>query len=153
MEKKKGFVIVGIIVTFVIGASFMLTKPITDQSSSNEKMLMHIHPRLYLNMDGKPYFVPQNVGIDSDLWKDHSLDQYGMKGMSPLHTHTADGMIHVESKVVRNYTLGEFLDIWGLDLQGKSVSVSVYGEPISDYRNHVFKDEESIIMNITSNHN
>ena len=152
MGKKKGFVIVGIIVTFVIGASFMLTKPITDQSLNNEKIVMHIHPRLYLNIDGKPYFVPQNVGIDSDLWKDHSLDQYGMKGMAPLHTHTADGMIHIESKVVRNYTLGEFLDIWGFDLQGKSVSVSAYGEPILDYRNHVFKDEESIIMDITSNH-
>jgi hypothetical protein len=151
LEKKKGFVIVGIVV-IVIGISFMLTKPTTDQSSTDEIMLMHIHPRLYLNVDGKPYFVPQNVGIDSDLWKDHSLDQYGMKGMAPLHTHTADGMIHVESKVVRNYTLGEFLDIWGLDLKGKSVSVSVYGEPISDYRNHVFKDDESIIMNITSNH-
>ena len=152
MEKKKGFVIVGIVVIIVIGISFMLTKPTTDQSSTDEIMLMHIHPRLYLNVDGKPYFVPQNVGIDSDLWKDHSLDQYGMKGMAPLHTHTADGMIHVESKVVRNYTLGEFLDIWGLDLKGKSVSVSVYGKPISDYRNHVFKDDESIIMNITSNH-
>ncbi|MDE1878806.1 MAG: hypothetical protein KGI07_09880 [Thaumarchaeota archaeon] len=151
MERKKGFVILGIIVVIVIGVSFMLTKPTMDQSSNDETMLMHIHPRLYLNIDGKPYFVPQNVGIDPNLWKDHSLDQYGMKGMSPLHTHTADGMIHVESNVVRNYTLGEFLDIWGLDLKGKSVSVSVYGEPISDYRNHVFKDEESIIMNITSN--
>ncbi|MHB8602560.1 MAG: hypothetical protein ACYC6W_10055 [Nitrosotalea sp.] len=152
MEKKKGFIILGIIVVIVIGVSFMLTKPTLDQSSTDEIMLVHIHPRLYLNVDGKPYFVPQNVGIDSDLWKDHSLDQYGMNGMAPLHTHTADGMIHVESKMVRNYTLGEFLDIWGFDLRGKSVSVSVYGEPISDYRNHVFKDDESIILNITSNH-
>lgn len=155
LKKKKGFVTAGIIIVIVIGVgiSMELIKPTTGQSSSNnENMLIHIHPRLYLNMDGKPYFVPQNVGINSDLWKDHSLDQYGMNGMAPLHTNTADGMIHVESKVVRNYTLGEFLDIWGFDLKGKSVSVSVYGEPISDYRNHVFKDDESIIMNITSNH-
>ena len=152
LEKKKGLVILGIIVAAIIGISFMLTKPTMDKSSSNETMLMHIHPRLYLNIDGKPYFVPQNVGIDSNLWKDHSLDQYGLNGMAPLHTNTADGMIHVESKVARNYTLGEFIDIWGFDLKGKSISVSVYGEPISDYRNHVFKDDESIIMNITSNH-
>ncbi|MHB8546235.1 MAG: hypothetical protein ACYDAJ_05665 [Nitrosotalea sp.] len=153
MEKRKGLAFTGIVVAIVIGISFMLIKPTTDKSSfDNEKILMHIHPRLYLNVDGKPYFVPQNVGIDSDLWKDHSLDQYGVRGMAPLYTHTADGMIHVESTVVRNYTLGEFLDIWGLDLKGKSVSVSVYGEPISDYRNHVLKDDESIIMNITSNH-
>jgi len=151
LEKKKGFVIVGIIVIAIMGISIMLTKPTTDQSLGNEKILMHIHPRLYLNIDGKPYFVSQNVGIDADLWKDHSLDQYGINRISPLHTHTADGMIHVESSAIRNYTLGEFLDIWGLDLKVKSINVSVYGVPISDYRNHVFKDDESIIMNIKSN--
>ena len=155
MEKKKGLVIAGIIIVILIGVgiSVISITPTTDQATSNnEKMLMHIHPRLYLNVDGRPYFVPQNVGIDSDLWKDHTLDQYGMKGMAPLHTHTADGMIHVESNIIRNYTLGEFLDIWGLDLKGKTVSVAVYGQLIPDYRNHVFKDDESIIMNITSNH-
>ena len=155
MEKKKGLVIAGIIIVIIIGVgiSAISITPTTDQATSNnEKMLMHIHPRLYLNVDGKPYFVPQNVGIDSNLWKDHTLDQYGMKGMAPLHTHTADGMIHVESNIIRNYTLGEFLDIWGLDLKGKTVSVAVYGQLMPDYRNHVFKDDESIIMNITSNH-
>lgn len=126
-------------------------KSTTDTMTSNDKpILLHIHPRLYLNVNGKPYFVPQNVGIEPDLWKYHALDQYGMKGMAPLHTHTADGMLHVESMIIRNYTLGEFLDIWGLDLQGETISVSVDGEPISDYRNHVLKDEESIIMNMTS---
>lgn len=155
MKKKNGLIIAGVIIAIiiVIGINIGSMTSTTDKTTSNaQKMLIHIHPRLYLNVDGQPYFVPQNVGIDPNLWKDHSLDQYGMTGMAPLHTHTADGMIHVESTVVRNYTLGEFLDIWGLDLKGKSVNVAVDGEPISDYRNHIFKDEESIIMNITSNH-
>ena len=30
-----------------------------------------------------------------------------------LHTHAADGIIHIESPVQRTYTLGEFFDIWG----------------------------------------
>ena len=143
----------GIIIAVLIGVGIGMAsmKSTTDTMTSNDKpILLHIHPRLYLNVDGKPYFVPQNVGIEPDLWKYHALDQYGMKGMAPLHTHTADGMLHVESTIIRNYTLGEFLDIWGLDLQGKTISVSVDGEPISDYRNHVFKDEESIILNMTS---
>ena len=155
MEKKKTLVIAGIIIAALIGIGINMTsiKSTTDTITSNDKpMLLHIHPRLYLNVDEKPYFVPQNVGIDSDLWKDHTLDQYGMKGMAPLHTHTADGMIHVESTMIRNYTLGEFLDIWGLDLNGKTISVAVDGEPISYYRNHILKNEESIIMNITSTH-
>jgi glucose uptake protein GlcU len=153
--KKNEFIIAGIIIVILIGIGISMESMIstTDKTTSNaQNMLMHIHPRLYLNIDGQPYFVPQNVGIDPSLWKDHSLDQYGMIGMAPLHTHTADGMIHVESTVVRNYTLGEFLDIWGLDLKGKSISVTVNGEQVSDYRNHIFKDEESIIMNMTSNH-
>ncbi|HEU5488737.1 MAG TPA: hypothetical protein VFV16_07940 [Candidatus Nitrosotalea sp.] len=153
MEKKKTLVIVGIIIAALIGVGISMAsmKSTTDAMTSNDKpILLHIHPRLYLNVNGKPYFVPQNVGIEPDLWKYHALDQYGMKGMAPLHTHTADGMLHVESTIIRNYTLGEFLDIWGLDLQGTTISVSVDGEPISDYRNHVLKDEESIIMNMTS---
>jgi hypothetical protein len=152
LEKKKGLVIAGMVVVIIIGVGINMASMESTDKTNNAKMLMHIHPRLYLNIDGKPYFVPQNVGTDPDLWKDHSLDQYGMNRMAPLHTNTADGMIHVESNVIRNYTLGEFLDIWGLDLKGKLVSVAVYGQPISDYRNHVFKDDESIIMNITSNH-
>lgn len=153
MEKKKAFVIAGIIIAALIGVGISMAsiKSTTDTMTSNDKpILLHIHPRLYLNVDGKPYFVPQNVGIEPDLWKYHALDQYGMKGMAPLHTHTADGMLHVESTIIRNYTLGEFLDIWGLDLKGKTISVSVDGEPISDYRNHILKDEESIILNMTS---
>jgi len=30
-----------------------------------------------------------------------------------LHTHAADGIIHIESPIERTYTLGDFFDIWG----------------------------------------
>jgi hypothetical protein len=33
-----------------------------------------------------------------------------------LHTHAADGVVHIESPVERTYTLGEFFDIWGQPL-------------------------------------
>ena len=33
-----------------------------------------------------------------------------------LHTHAADGIIHIESPVQRTYTLGEFFDEWGQPL-------------------------------------
>lgn len=151
-KTKRGVIAVIIVVSvIVIGVWILPTKPTANIVSNNEVMFMHIHPRLYLNLDGKPYMVPQNVGIDPDLWKNHSLDKYGMTGMAPLHTHTADGMIHVESMVVRNYTLGEFFDVWGYDLKGDTITVTSYNEPISDWKNHVLKDDEPIIMNITSN--
>ncbi len=30
-----------------------------------------------------------------------------------LHTHTEDGIIHIESPVQRTFTLGHFFAIWG----------------------------------------
>jgi hypothetical protein len=38
-----------------------------------------------------------------------------------LHTHAADGVIHIESPVQRTYTLGEFFDIWGQPLNRRHV--------------------------------
>lgn len=74
--------------------------------------------------------VPANIGIDSQLWKSHELDQYGsmqampwmgMAGMAPLHTHDTSGTIHLESAVTRDYTLKQFLDVWGVSVDGNQV--------------------------------
>jgi hypothetical protein len=85
------------------------------------------------------------------LFADHSLDKYGMEGMSPLHTHDSSGLIHVESNTFRNYTLGEFLDIWkGLNTDGKNVIASVDGKPVSDFRNISLNDRAKIVLDIAS---
>jgi len=113
------------------------------------KMVLHIHPKLTVTANGTPMIIPQNVGIDGSLWKDHFLDRYGMQGMAPLHTHDTSGTIHVESNTNRAYTLGQFLDIWGgLNLNGKTVSATVDGKPVSDYRNILLKDGEQISLDI-----
>jgi hypothetical protein len=38
-----------------------------------------------------------------------------------LHTHAADGIVHVESPVRATYTLGQFFDIWGEPLNTSQV--------------------------------
>ena len=56
----------------------------------------------------------------------------------------------MESSVERDYTLGEFLDVWsGLDANGKTVKVTVNGQPVSDWRNHILSDKEQIDLEIT----
>jgi hypothetical protein len=134
-----------------VGAS-ILTGRTTPSAATHDmsQEAMHIHPHLEVRMDGKPITVPVNIGISPSLYKAHSLDQYaGMHGMAPLHTHSDDGTIHVESNVVRNYTLGEFLDIWdGLDIEGKAVSMTVDGEPVSDFRNHILRDGERLKLEV-----
>ena len=72
-----------------------------------------------------------------------------MQGMAPLHTHDDNGTIHVETNVNRNYTLGEFLNVWGgLDLNGRTVKATVDDKPVSDYSNIILKDGEKISLNI-----
>ena len=38
-----------------------------------------------------------------------------------LHTHAADGLIHIESPVQRAFTLGNFFDVWGQPLTAARV--------------------------------
>lgn len=78
--------------------------PVIDgvQCNTNEQLAYHIHQHLTLYDAGQPVTVPQGIGIDQ---KDNCL--YWM------HTHDTSGVIHVESPTRTQYTLGNFLDIWG----------------------------------------
>jgi hypothetical protein len=112
-------------------------------------LVLHIHPHLNVTIDGTSTTVPSQIGIDPTLWKDHSLDQYGTPGFSPLHTHDASGTIHVESTVNRNFTLGEFINIWGgLDTNGKIVKASVNGKSVSNFKDIILRDGDQINLAI-----
>ena len=144
---KIGIPIVGAVI--VLGVVFGIQT--SEQGTMGNKMVMHIHPQITVSINGQPAIVPENVGIDNTLWKDHSLDEYGMQGMSPLHTHDNSGTLHVESTVNRDYTLGEFVNVWGgLDTgNGKILKVTVNGQPIPDWKNHILKDKEKISFEIS----
>ena len=64
---------------------------------------VHIHQHLDLFVDGRRVVVPQGIGIDP-----------GGRFLVPLHTDDDSGVIHVESPVKRDYTLGEFFGGWGV---------------------------------------
>ena len=151
-KKRKNILKIGIPVAAlvtVLGIVFGIQ--VSEQGRMVMKMVMHVHPQLGVKVNGRPIIVPENVGIDKSLWKDHSLDKYGMQGMSPLHTHDSSGTIHVESSIERDYTLGEFLDVWdGLDTaNNKTVKVIVNGQLLSDWRNHILEDKEQITLEIS----
>ena len=75
-----------------------------------EGAVFHIHQHLTILDRGKPVAVPEDVGrpvLGSCLYW--------------LHTHTSNGIIHVESPVFRSFTLGNFFDIWGQPLSPTAV--------------------------------
>jgi 4-amino-4-deoxy-L-arabinose transferase-like glycosyltransferase len=116
---------------------------------NEDNLLMHIHTKLNVSKDGQPLVVPANIGIDPLLHKDNSLDIYGPQ-KSPLHTHTDTGTVHVESKIITNYTLGEFLDVWGMDLGSKAIKATIDGRVVPNPRGHVLSDGENIDLVICS---
>ena len=54
-----------------------------------------------------------------------------------LHTHAADGIVHIESPVNRMFTLGAFFDIWGQPL-GRHLVGRTHGVITAFYNGHVF---------------
>ncbi len=73
------------------------------QVLAQEGTVLHIHQHLDLFVNGRRVPVPADIGIDASA---------GF--LSPIHTHDASGVIHVESPVVGKFTLGEFFDVWGV---------------------------------------
>jgi hypothetical protein len=147
-KRRRNMMLAIPIVTAVVALIAVFAYVYSAQAPS-KIMALHIHPLLSITVDGQPRTVPSQIGIDQSLWKDRSLDQFGLEGLAPLHTHDASGTIHVESNVNRNYTLGEFLDIWGgLDTNGKTVRANVDGKPVSDFRDIILRDGEKINLNV-----
>jgi len=94
-----------------------------------EGQRVHIHQHLTILDRGTPVPVPFNVGRPAAgtclYW---------------LHTHTPDGVIHIESPSDRTFTLGDFFTVWGQPLNtkraasamatgGASMKVWVDGKP------------------------
>ena len=78
-------------------------KAINLPALSTEGEALHIHQHLDIFVNGKPVTVPAGIGINMDA-----------RFISQLHTHDVSGVIHVESDQVRDFTLGQFFDVWGL---------------------------------------
>lgn len=90
--------------------------PVGDES-------YHAHALLSVFRDGKQVEVPANIGFDAN------------GGHSSLHTHTPDGVIHMEADDPYPYELGHVFAAWGVafdrdrlggDVAGAEDKVFVY---------------------------
>jgi hypothetical protein len=84
-----------------------------------EQTLFHVHTHLTIFVNGSPRQIPYGVGIAPPRQVDQTGGgQFVASGacFSWLHTHAADGIIHIESPVQTTFTLGNFFDVWGQPL-------------------------------------
>jgi hypothetical protein len=86
--------------------------------STNEQTLFHIHAHLTVFVNGTARQVPAGIGIPGAVAQQTAQGPFIDSGTCFywLHTHAADGIIHIESPVHRTYTLGDFFDEWGQPL-------------------------------------
>jgi hypothetical protein len=85
------------------------------QCQTSEQVLFHIHAHLAILVNGKQRLVPEGIGITPPRTEQQSAQgPFVVNGSCFywLHSHTADGIIHIESPVQRTYTLGDYFDIW-----------------------------------------
>ena len=81
----------------------------------------HPHSHLSLLINGERLAVPDAVGIVKYGAESHGITNSG-KCFYYLHTHDADGVIHVEGPLTQTFTLGQFFDIWGQTLTSENVA-------------------------------
>ncbi len=143
----------------LMGIAIILISVAAAQVVSSNTIRMHVHPQLSVIILGASFPVPANIGIDQALWRDRSLDKYGVTGRSPLSTHDTSGTIHVESNTVRNFTLYQFLAVWGKSIDssqvvgnpvqpGQSACILVNGQAIPSLGDVTFADGQKIIIEI-----
>jgi hypothetical protein len=70
---------------------------------TEEGQVIHTHQHLDIYVRRTHVPVAAGIGFDAQL-----------RFLSPLHTHDATGVIHVESPTVRTFTLGQFFGVWGV---------------------------------------
>lgn len=112
----------------------------------NEQFNYHVHAHLDVFVDGQQQQIPANVGILSSptcfFW---------------LHTHSNDGVIHIEAPQTRTFTLGQFLDVWEQTQSGSqaffdtvsdmAVTVYVNGEEFEgDYRDIQLGSRTQVVL-------
>ena len=163
-EKKiKKLVVIGVIAAIAIGIGIVVATskmplqasaaPTIDgiQCNPSEKFVLHNHVHIDIFINGQRYIVPSQVGIIPE------------RCLYWLHTHDDSGIIHVESPVAKNYTLGQFFDIWNKKFNNSQIfdnvangknnnntlSVYVNGQKVSsgaNYRDIKLNEHDQIVV-------
>jgi hypothetical protein len=81
-----------------------------------EHFITHIHAHLDIFISGKEFAIPSDIGIIPN------------KCIYWLHTHDDTGVIYIESPENRNFTLGEFFDIWRQKFSNSQIFDNTVGE-------------------------
>ncbi|MBI4406821.1 hypothetical protein HY571_02815 [Candidatus Micrarchaeota archaeon] len=119
---------------------------------------IHWHPNIRIIINGEERTIPSEVGIRIGKVIDTELS--GMR-MAPTHTHSSDGVIHMENncpnKKPETYTLGYFFKVWNqtfnntcifdyCNADDKKVRLSINGGENTKFENYSMRDGNEIVI-------
>lgn len=107
--------------------------------NGHQNLAMHIHPTISISVDGVMEAIPANIGLNSGC-------------MAEVHTHEADGVIHIESITNKTFVLGDFFEVWGkeIDRSGYQTQVLADGKEVEDPSGLTLLDLQKIEVIYTS---
>lgn len=160
-EKKYGkiifyFSIIFIIVFVVMVIAYISKIPNSCKTADARDLILkehtqsklHIHTDLEIIINGKKQEIPTNIGVIPE-------------GMRPVHTHDFSGHIHIEGPCVRDFTLGDFFNIWEKQFNNKcifdncvtnneSLKMYVDSKENFEFENLIFIDGQKIVIEYKS---
>lgn len=94
-------IVVGVIVFYPQSSNAVPLPGYLDRCLSGS-LLYHSHPHLRITINGANSPIPSSIGIQGGC-------------LRPIHTHSADGIIHTETEPNHDldFTLKDFFLIWG----------------------------------------
>jgi len=141
-EKKiKKIIVIGVIIVVAIGigvgvasSKFLFSSNASAltidgiQCNVAEQLVFHNHAHLDIYINGQPYNVTSQIGIVPG------------KCIYWLHTHDDSGIIHIESPVTRNFTLGQFFDIWKAKFNNSQAFNNIFNKTGNDNMPQIYKN-------------
>jgi hypothetical protein len=119
-----------------------------DLPGHDGTLAMHEHANVRIFVHGEETSIPIDVGIDR-------AEQPA--AIESVHTHSGDGVIHIESNSIAEFTLGQLFDVWGVRLSGTclggfceqgddTLQVFVGGQEVTTGIRGVPLDDQTVIV-------
>ena len=148
------FIIVGLI---ILGGIAYDKSVVSSESSKTSRQIalvcttdmatkFHIHPHLKIIILGKEREIPEDIGIKPMC-------------MNAIHTHDDTGVIHIESPIKKDFTIGDFFAVWQKPFTKSEVIdtkisadekmvVSVNGKEVDSFDETIMNDGDQIVIEV-----
>src|SRR5919199_2264831 len=95
------------------------------ECNATEHFLFHIHTHISIFVNGQHMYIPPQIGIIPE------------KCIYWLHTHDESGIIHIESPIKRDFTVGQLFDLWKKKLNNSEAFNNIFNQTGSNSNNNM----------------